>query len=182
MDIQTIYQDTIKYATAKHLEKNQKVPGSDLPYVVHLSNVTMETIIAGFHTENFDTAFAIQVALLHDTIEDTSATFEELASRFGINVAYAVAALTKNKSLPKDQQMRDSLYRIKLLQKEVWAVKLADRITNLQPPPSHWDNDKRFKYQQEARYIFVELQAGNEYLAKRIESQIEEYCGYISIK
>ncbi|MBZ5857607.1 hypothetical protein [Flavihumibacter profundi] len=50
------------------------MPGSDLPYVVHLSNVTMGIIIAGFHTENFDTAFAIQVALLHDTIEDTSAT------------------------------------------------------------------------------------------------------------
>ena len=182
MDIQTIYQETIKYAAAKHLEKNQKVPGSDLPYVVHLSNVTMEIIIAGFHTENFDTGFAIQVALLHDTIEDTSATFEELTSRFGINVAYAVSALTKNEALPKDQQMQDSLNRIKLLQKEVWAVKLADRITNLQPPPSHWDNDKKFKYQQEARAILVHLSVGNDYLAKRLEMQIEEYCGYISIK
>ena len=67
----------------------------------------MEIIIAGFHTENFDTGFAIQVALLHDTIEDTSATFEELATRFELNVAYAVAALTKNEDLPKDQQMQD---------------------------------------------------------------------------
>lgn len=71
--------------------------------------------------------------------------------------------------------MQNSLNRINALQTEVWSVKLADRITNLQPPPSHWDNTKKIKYQQEARTIFNELKAGNEYLAKRIESKIEEY-------
>lgn len=43
MEIQSIYQETIKFATARHLAQNQTIPGTDLPYVVHLSNVAMES-------------------------------------------------------------------------------------------------------------------------------------------
>ncbi|MEO6719535.1 MAG: HD domain-containing protein [Ferruginibacter sp.] len=175
MEIQTLYQTTIIFATSKHLEKEQKIPGTDLPYVVHLSNVAMEILIASANTENFDLAFAAQVALLHDTIEDTSTTFEELKNRFGIEIANAVSALTKNESLPKEDQMQDSLQRIKKLKKEVWAVKLADRITNLQPPPSYWDENKRAKYKDEARIILNELQDGNDFLARRLNASIEVY-------
>jgi len=49
-------------------------------------------------------------------------------------------ALTKNENLPKEQQISDSLTRIKKRSFEAWAVKLADRITNLQIPPSVWGN------------------------------------------
>jgi (p)ppGpp synthase/HD superfamily hydrolase len=180
MEIQSLYQETIKYATAKHLEKEQKVPGTDLPYVVHLSNVAMEVIVAAFNTEKFDLGFAIQVALLHDTIEDTSADFGELENKFGVNIAEAVSALTKNKNLPKEQQMMDCLIRIKKLQPEVSAIKLADRITNLQKPPAHWDNEKRKNYQKEALVILSELKDGSSFLANRLESKIEEYGKYIN--
>lgn len=143
MEVQHLYQEAIKFATSKHLEMDQKIPGTELPYVVHLSNVAMEIIIAASHTDHFNLGFAVQVALLHDTIEDTSTKFEELENKFGVDIAKAVSALTKNSDLPKDKQMQDSLTRIKELQPEVWAVKLADRITNLQPPPLHWDNQKK---------------------------------------
>lgn len=43
-------------------------PGTNLPYVVHLSNVAMEIIIASFNSDNFSLGLAVQVALLHDTI------------------------------------------------------------------------------------------------------------------
>src|ERR1017187_6386526 len=108
METQTLYQEAIKFATAKHLEQEQKVPGTDLPYVVHLSNVAMEIIIASFNSNNFNVGFAVQVALLHDTIEDTSTDFGELENKFGVEIAKAVSALTKNKELPKKQQMQDS--------------------------------------------------------------------------
>jgi guanosine-3',5'-bis(diphosphate) 3'-pyrophosphohydrolase len=179
MDIQTIYQETIIFATLKHLEKNQIIPGSDLPYVVHLSNVTMEILIASKYTNDFDLNFATRLALLHDTLEDTSATFDELEREFGIEVAEGVSALTKNESLPKEEQMMDSLNRILKLKKEVWAVKLADRITNLQDPPYYWDNNKKKKYQNEAKIILEKLKGGNEYLEKRLNSKIEEYKIYI---
>jgi len=165
---QTLYQTAIKFATLKHVAINQKVPGTDLPYVVHLSNVAMEVMMANANTENFNVALAIQAALLHDTIEDTDTTFSEVEENFGLDVANAVMALTKNESLPKEEQMMDSLQRIKKMPHEVWAVKLADRITNLQAPPSHWDNAKKKKYRAEAQIILDELASGNVFLADRV--------------
>lgn len=175
MNAQTHYQQAIKFATAKHVEMGQKVPGTDLPYVVHLSNVAMEVMMAANHTDDFDLGFAVQVALLHDTLEDTPATFSELENLFSTEIAEAVTALTKNTSLPKTERMADSLARIRKLRPEVWAVKLADRITNLQPPPPHWDKEKIAKYHAEAKTILRELKDGNDYLAKRLEKKIAEY-------
>lgn len=180
METQKLYQAALIFATARHLQMNQKVPGTDLPYVVHLSNVAMEILIASSKSSNFNLGFAVQVALLHDTIEDTSTSLEELKNNFGVEVAEAVAALTKNKALSEELQMHDSLLRIKEKQPEVWAVKLADRITNLQPPPSHWDNQKKIKYRNEARIILGELKDGNVFLAKRLETMIEEYANYLT--
>jgi len=178
MEAQALYQNAIKFATEKHLEKGQKVPGTDLPYVVHLSNVAMEIIVATLHSDHFNLDFAVQVALLHDTIEDTETTIEEIKKVFGFNLAMAVSALTKNSDLPKEKQMQDSLKRIKKLDTEVWAVKIADRITNLQPPPPHWNNFKKRKYQEEAKVILRELREGNYFLSKRLEEKIEEYENY----
>jgi len=180
MDIQTKYQDAIKFAAANHTEKGQKVPCTNLPYDVHISNVAMEIIIAGFNSPAFDTAFAVQVALLHDTIEDTATDFKELENRFGLEIAEAVAALSKDERLPKDQQMQDCLNRIKELPSEVWSVKLADRITNLQPPPSHWDNEKKIKYHKESQTIHEAFKSGNDYLASRLATKIKEYESFFS--
>ena len=43
---ETLYQEAIKFASCKHQKKNQKVKGAELPYVVHLSNVAMEILVA----------------------------------------------------------------------------------------------------------------------------------------
>lgn len=75
-------QEAIKFAAKKHQEKKQHVPGTKLPYVVHLSNVAMEIIIAAHNSVNFNLGFAVQVALPHDTIEDTNTSFEELENKF----------------------------------------------------------------------------------------------------
>lgn len=180
MNIQTIYQKTIIFATLKHLEKGQTIPGTEIPYVVHLSNVAMEILIASQNTHNFNIEFAIQVALLHDTLEDTNTTFEELVSEFGCEIAEGVLALTKNDALPKNEKMLDSLNRTKKLCKEVWAVKLADRITNLQKPPQHWNVSKKTEYKKEAKIILELLKGGNEFLENRLLKQIDEYDKYIN--
>ena len=72
-----------------------------------------------------------------------------------------------------------SLKRIKLFSPEVWAVKLADRITNLQPPPPHWDKERKIKYREEAKIILSELKDGNDFLERRLEKKIEEYRIYL---
>ena len=179
MNIQTIYQQTIKFAASKHAEKNQKVPGTNLPYVVHISNVAMEIFVAYQNTPEFNLELAIKLALLHDTLEDTSATFEEISKEFGYEVAEGVLALTKNEDMPKSERMVDSLFRIKKLSKEVRAVKLADRITNLQVPPKYWSNEKKQNYLQEAIIIMDTLKGENQFLENRLEIKIKEYESYI---
>lgn len=175
MSLQETYQTTIQFATHKHAKINQTIPGTDLPYVVHLSNVAMEILVAAGQSESFNTGFAVQLALLHDVLEDTGTTFEELSEKFGKVVAEGVMALTKNAELPKDERMADSLERIRQQPREVWAVKLADRITNLQQPPHFWTPEKIEKYRQEATMILKELRGGNPYLENRLQSKIENY-------
>ncbi|MFC0427247.1 HD domain-containing protein [Chryseobacterium scophthalmum] len=175
MNIQDIYQRTIKFAAQKHTDSNQTIPGTNLPYIVHLSNVAMEIFIAAEKTKNFNIELAIQVSLLHDILEDTEVTFDELENEFGKTVAIGVLALTKKNNLPKEDKMMDSLQRIKQQSKEVWAVKLADRITNLQRPPHFWSVEKIKKYKEEALTILNELSGGNEYLENRLGEKIKDY-------
>lgn len=180
MDTQTIYQQALKFAAGKHAAINQTIPGTSLPYTVHISNVAMEILLAAAHTpEDFDLNLAIPLALLHDTLEDTGTTFQELEAAFGPAVAHGVAALSKNAALPKSARMADSLSRVKALQKEVWAVKLADRITNLQVPPPHWDSEKKAAYRQEALTIAAQLEGANAYLENRLREKIKAYQAYI---
>lgn len=179
MKLQSSYQKAIAYAGAKH--KNQKIPGTQSSYLVHLSNVAMEIMIAAQHTDNFDLDFAIQVALLHDVLEDTSSTFVEVKEIFGLKIAEAVLALSKNEDLKPEARIPDSLERIKLQSKEVCAVKLSDRITNMQEPPEHWDKNKRTTYLKMAGIILFELKGCNAYLEKRLEQKIIDYQAYITI-
>lgn len=176
MTLQNAYQKAIRFAAEKHI--GQTIPGTEISYVVHLSNVAMEIMIAAENSENFDLEFAIQVALLHDILEDTATTFEDLKQNFGVKIANAVLALTKNSEIKDEEKMLDSLIRIKRQPSEVWAVKLADRITNLQKPPGHWNLAKISQYKSEAERILDELENGNEYLAKRLENKIVEYENY----
>lgn len=178
IELQTKYQKAIVFAAKRHAVKNQIIPGTNLPYLVHLSNVAMEILVAAQKTERFDSEFAIQVALLHDILEDTDTEFDVLAHEFGNEIAQAVLALTKTSTIPKADRMTDSLNRIKLMPKEVWAVKLADRITNLQPPPEHWSIAKITEYHKQAILIADSLKGGNEYLENRLQERISNYSKY----
>ncbi len=89
------------------------VPGTDLPYMIHLSNVSMEVLIAAQDTAHFDLGLAIQVALLNDTLEDTKTTKENFIIHFGMKEAEGVPALINDTFLPKHKQMEECFSRIK---------------------------------------------------------------------
>lgn len=166
------------FASSAHL--NQTLPGSSIPYINHIGNVAMEIIaaISAIPVDHPD--LSIQCALLHDVIEDTQVTYDQVEAGFGVQVASGVLSLTKNKKLPsKQEQMLDSLNRIKKQPKEVWMVKLADRITNLQPPPHYWDNKKILKYQKEARLIHDHLSPAHKILSERLSQKIANYQEHI---
>ena len=169
------YQRAIMFAGTAHA--TQLFPGTQANYVVHLAQVTMEVLHAWAQAPgDWDVDLAMQCALLHDCLEDTPTSYEQLADRFGEPVAQGVKALTKDEHLPKTEQMMDSLTRIRKTGKaEVAMVKLADRITNLQEPPHYWDKAKIASYQSEARVILDQLGFASQFLAARLEAKIEAY-------
>lgn len=104
------YVAAMRFAAAAH--DGQKVPGEELPYLVHVVSVAAEVIAALPTLPEIDADLAVNSALLHDTLEDTSVTLDQLRATFGDAVAAGVSALTKNAALPKSEQMADSLRRI----------------------------------------------------------------------
>ena len=172
------YLDAYWFAARAH--RGQEFPGTDgLPYVLHIGMVAMEVVGALQHEPAEQPDLAVQCALLHDTLEDTEATYEQLTERFGTAVADGARALSKDETLPKAERMPDSLRRIREQPREVWMVKLADRICNLQEPPHYWSSDKRARYRAEARDILAALGEASAYLAQRLQRRIDDYARYI---
>ena len=92
----------------------------------------------------------IMAALLHDTIEDTETTPEELAKRFGRKVAKIVGEVTDDKSLPKAERKRLQVEHAPHISREAKLVKLADKISNLRDmaasAPKTWPKSRVREY------------------------------------
>jgi len=167
------YLRALRFAAEAHL--GQTVAGGPLPYLVHVAGVAQETA-AAVAAEGAETPdLAVQCALLHDVLEDTGVEPAGLEAAFGPAVLAGVAALTKDAALPKSRRMADSLERIRREPREVWLVKLADRIVNLQKPPAHWSADKIAAYGVEAGAILAALGPASPFLAARLEAKRRAY-------
>jgi len=174
---QDLFQKTVDFAAQGH--KEQEYPGRGYNYIVHPVVVAMEAL-GGHILEPCDNPdLLMQCALLHDILEDTKITSSEIEKLFGISVLKGVKALTKNKSLEKSKQMKDSINRIIEEPKEIAMVKLADRITNLQEPPGHWTKEKKEYYQIESEIILNALGEKHRILKLRLMNKIKDYSKYI---
>jgi (p)ppGpp synthase/HD superfamily hydrolase len=175
------YFKALKFAAEAH--NDQLMPGTNLPYVVHVGLVAMEILAALAEEPVEKPNLAVQCALLHDCLEDTYIIYDEIVSQFGSYVADGVLALSKDGAIgiSEDEyerdllQLEDSLHRIKHQPREIWMVKLADRITNLQPPPKGWNDEKIARYKKGAELIYKELASASEYLGQRLGSKIDKY-------
>jgi (p)ppGpp synthase/HD superfamily hydrolase len=176
---QEAYLKAVRFAAKAH--KGQIVPGTEFPYLAHVTMVAMEVAAALAVEEGLDGDLAVQCALLHDVIEDTGTTFQQVGQEFGAQVAQGVLALSKDPTLHESEQLTDSLKRIMLEPNEIWMVKLADRITNLQPPPSHWRKEKVVTYRREANEILAKLGAASRILAGRLADKIERYQDFVGL-
>ena len=196
--IKVIMWDQDEYIKAWHFasaaHNQQLVPGTNNPYINHIGLVAMEVMAACSQPSLAQSiieqstieqpiieqpTLAVLCALLHDTIEDTTTTYDDVVEHFGLEVAKGVLALTKDDALAtKQDKMIDSLKRIKQQPTAVWMVKLADRITNLQTPPAHWNKEKTNNYRTEAQLILTELGSANAFLGARLKSKIDDYQRY----
>lgn len=158
------------YEMANDLHKGQMRQSGE-PYISHPLNVSY--ILAEMHADS-DTLCA---ALLHDTLEDTSATKEEIASEFNDEVAKLVDGVTKiskmNFSSKKDQNMANTRKIITGITEDVRIIiiKLADRLHNMRT----LEFKSEFKQKEnslETMEIFVPLAY---YIgAYRIKSELED--------
>ena len=164
------YLAALRFAAEKHLP--QKFPGTELPYLLHVVMVASEVIAHLPALKLNDPDLAVTCAILHDTIEDTPATYDEVAARFGAAVANGVDALTK-RDVP--DKMADSLRRIRLQPREIWIVKIADRIANMDAPPAYWSTEKKCSYREEAVPIVDAPGSATPVLDARLRARIAGY-------
>ena len=171
-------QHALRFAAESH--RGQSYGSNGLPYLLHLSQVLGELSVAEREAPSLNPALTLLCGVLHDTVEDTAVTCEEIAEHFGSSIAEGVAALSKSPLLSGRAALLDSLERIEKQPREIWRVKLADRISNLQPPPAHWSREKQRAYCDEAELILSRLGVASRPLAERLRSAIETYRRAIS--
>ena len=174
-----LYSKAWDLATLAHEGQSYggRIEGMQINYLNHIGSVAME-VVWGLQnsTTSYDANLAIQCAILRDVIVDTKINYQEILSMFGKYVADGVLALSKNTKIPsKEEQMKDSLTRIKQQPAEIRMVKMADRITNLYHPPFYWKNEKIISYRKEAMLIHEELKSANVIIADRLLNKINEY-------
>lgn len=118
-------QRAIEFAVRKHGEAGQVRKGTNVPYIVHpLEVVTiLQRMNAG--TE------LLCAGALHDTVEDTAATLEEIEAEFGGHVAELVAAHTEDKSRTWEERKQISNEHLQMASDEVRRLILADKLSNL---------------------------------------------------
>ena len=161
------------FAAIAHGE--QKIKGCGYPYIFHVSLVAIEIMNALTFEKMAQPDLAVQCAFLHDVLEDTPTTYDALLLSFGRPVADGVMALSKNASLPPAERMPDSLRRIKLQPVEIWKVKLADRIVNLEILQPDWNAARKAEYRAEAVTIYEALSEASGYLGERLLQTIRDY-------
>jgi (p)ppGpp synthase/HD superfamily hydrolase len=93
---QDTYIHAYRFAAQAHHGKTLK--GCDLPYIVHVSLVSMELIAALCKEQVDNPDLAVCCALLHDVIEDCEVPFERIEKKFGKDVANGVLALSKKRN------------------------------------------------------------------------------------
>ena len=133
------------FAARKH--QNQRRKGVDAaPYINHpLAVAYVLAVEAGIKDETI-----IIAALLHDTVEDTDTTFEELEELFGDELRQIVGEVTDDKSLEKGKRKDLQIQHAPTLSPAAKQIKIADKICNIRDitnaPPTGWSNERKLEY------------------------------------
>ena len=135
----------LEFAADKHRNQRRKDAEAS-PYINHPIMLAKILAIEG----GVEEGTVLCAALLHDTIEDTETTYEELAEQFGREIADVVREVTDDKSLPKAERKQLQIEHAPHLSRAAKLVKLADKIANLRDvadhPPSQWPLERRREY------------------------------------
>lgn len=113
-------------AAVWHRDQRRKYPAGNVPYVSHLAGVASILSRHGFAEH------VVAAGVLHDVLEDTPVTYDDLVEEFGEDVARLVRhASEEDKSLPWEERKKAYLERFPHKPWEAQAITLADKIDNL---------------------------------------------------
>ncbi len=161
--------DALAFAAHKHRDQRRKDVHAS-PYINH--PIALAHVLAV--EAAIDDEKTLIAAVLHDTIEDTETSFEELRERFGLTVAEVVAEVTDDKSLSKQRRKDLQIEHASHLTKRAKCVKLADKICNLRDmaanPPHDWPLARRREYFDWARRVIDGLRGTHRKLEKLFDA------------
>jgi (p)ppGpp synthase/HD superfamily hydrolase len=150
----------LHFAADKHRDQRRKDEEAS-PYINHPIEVAELLARVGGVTD----LVTLQGAILHDTIEDTNTTPEELEREFGPEVRGVVEEVTDDKNLPKAERKRLQVEHAPHISERARLVKLADKISNVRSvtltPPAKWPLQRRQEYLDWTEQVIAGLRGSN---------------------
>ena len=167
------FVQALAFAADKH--KNQRRKDAQItPYINHPIDLVNVLVNQG-GVVSWDVLCA---ALLHDVIEDTETTEEELLTHFGKKVTAIVKEVTDDKSLAKDVRKRLQVEHAPFASHEAKLVKLADKICNvrdiLSSPPTGWDLKRKQEYFAWSAAVVLGIRGTNSKMEKVFDDLMEQ--------
>ena len=155
-----LFIDALAFAAHKHREQRRKNVAAS-PYINH--PIALADVLV--HEGGITDIEVLCAAILHDTVEDTQTTFDELAARFGHEIAGMVREVTDDKAFPKERRKAMQIEHAPHLSHGARLVKLADKICNLRDvaddPPAHWPREHRLEYFEWAKRVIDGLRGAH---------------------
>ena len=156
----SLFLKAIKFSAEKHRNQRRKDERAS-PYINHPIEVANVLWTIG---DIYDLT-TIVGALLHDTIEDTNTTHEEILSNFGEDILALILEVTDDKSLPKQERKLKQIEKASLISRRAKQLKLADKICNINDianfPPRNWSWQRRVDYLEWADAVIAGLRGVN---------------------
>jgi (p)ppGpp synthase/HD superfamily hydrolase len=166
-----------RFAAECHASQRRKGHTAE-PYVNHLLEVAE---LLARTADDLDTNL-IAAALLHDTIEDAGVSREEIAARFGEDVASLVAEVTDDKSLSKETRKALQVENAPKKSTRAQSLGAADKIANVRSiatsPPANWSFERRVEYVRWARQVVGRYSQLNGRLAaefQQLSAELQEW-------
>jgi (p)ppGpp synthase/HD superfamily hydrolase len=164
------------FAARRHAGQRRKGSSSE-PYVNHVAEVALLLAAA---TAGEDPALVI-AGLLHDTVEDTGTTAEELAREFGEEVASLVLEVTDDKSLPQKERKLRQIATAAGKSAGARRIKIADKTSNIRAvvasPPVGWSAARRREYVAWAREVVERCRGVSPELERLFDEALSRAAG-----
>ena len=150
----------LSFAAQKHSNQRRKDPAAS-PYINH--PIALTTVLA--NEGGVEDERVLIAAILHDTLEDTATTEQELVREFGREIADIVLEVSDDKNLSREERKRLQIDHAPHLSRRARLVKLADKICNLRDvanvPPVDWSLERRQEYFDWAKAVVDALRGAH---------------------